>query len=175
VAWSALLNPRVKKVSPATDWFIIGGTEGICWQQEREAPHAGRAVAGRDILYAPVVAVRSDLVPDASVVNENPVRLFGFNQACEQLEFRLEILITHRRGRLFPLDPDDSRVFIPENLEERIFVQLCCQRIGPLRSKFIPWVQRSAARVWPPLVIKPLLECLKLDLGYRPRSSPMFA
>jgi hypothetical protein len=27
VAWSALLNPRVKKVSAAADWFIIGGTE----------------------------------------------------------------------------------------------------------------------------------------------------
>jgi hypothetical protein len=102
----------------------------ICREPERESPHAGRAVAGRDILDALVMHVRADLVPEATDVNENPVRLFGFNQACEQLEFRLEILIAHRRCRLFPLDPDDSRVFL-DNLQERHLRALCRQHIGP--------------------------------------------
>ena len=66
---------------------------GICGQQARKPPYGRPAVAGRDIPYAPVVHVRSDLVPETGNVHENPLRVFGFNQAYEQLKFRFEIVI----------------------------------------------------------------------------------
>src|SRR5262249_55629639 len=125
--------------------------------------HAGRAVAGRDVLQAPFLYARALLMSEMSDIDQDAPRFLCLYETGEQFELRFEILIGHRGSRIFPINPDDARVVIPQNLEKYIVVSACCVHKPPSRSSF--GRSDAADPLVPTLVVKPLLECLKLDLG----------
>jgi hypothetical protein len=82
---------------------------------------------------------------EMSDIDQDAPRFLCLDETGEQFELRLEILVGHRGGRIFPIDPDDARLVIPQNLEKFIVVYACSVHIRPLcRSHSVGGAKRRA-------------------------------